>query len=78
VGDGWTFGLAEIEYVTRAVATDPVTPLGYGIVTLNVKFEVRPLRSTAGRVRIFWILERLAALPLITTVIGSIAMALTL
>src|SRR6184192_51561 len=49
-GEGDTFGFREIEYLTVALATEPETPLGYGIATWNVASEVLLLRSTSGTV----------------------------
>jgi len=70
-------GFFEIEYVTLAVVAVPVTPAGKaGIAILNVKSEVCWLRSTAGRV-IVVMLGTASDGPLMTIVLGSMAMFVT-
>jgi hypothetical protein len=74
---GAQFGFLEIEYVTLAVAAEPVTPAGSGgIAILNVKSDVCWLKSTAGRV-IVVMLGTASDGPLRTIVPGSVAMFVT-
>src|SRR5437773_12333263 len=75
-GEGDTFGFLEIEYLTVALATEPETPLGYGIATWNVASEVLVLRSTGGRV-MRSTRPTATGSPLITMVTGAIVIAVT-
>ena len=58
------------------MAGDPVTPDGNGIVTLKVASEVRPLRSTAGKV-ILVTFDRASGEPVRMIVTGSTVMSVT-
>src|SRR5207247_6217182 len=75
-GEGDTFGSREMKYLTVALATEPETPLGYGIATWNVASEVLLLRSTGGRV-MRTTRPTATGSPLITMVTGAMVTPVT-